>query len=83
MKAPGFCRVVGDLQGEALQRVPRGFARDHPAADYLRMRQFLAGCEYPAALECFRRALRLNPSLEGVRANIAHLERAVEKSESD
>ena len=39
--------------------------------------------EYQAALECFRRALRLNPSLEGVRANIAHLERAVEKSESD
>jgi tetratricopeptide (TPR) repeat protein len=39
--------------------------------------------DYPKALECFRRALRLNPSLEGVRANIAHLERAVEKSESD
>ena len=39
--------------------------------------------EYQTALECFRRALRLNPSLEGVRANIAHLERAVEKSESD
>ena len=37
--------------------------------------------EYPTALDCFRRALRLNPSLEGVRANIAHLERAVEKSE--
>jgi uncharacterized protein (TIGR02453 family) len=50
VKAPGFCRVVGDLQGETLQRVPRGFAKDHPAADYLRMRQFLAGCEYPAPL---------------------------------
>ncbi len=30
-----------------------------------------------AALECFRRALELNPNLEGVRANIIHLERAL------
>ena len=29
------------------------------------------------ALECFRRALRLNPSLEGVRAHVVHLERAL------
>jgi tetratricopeptide (TPR) repeat protein len=31
-----------------------------------------------SALECFRRALRLNPDLEGVRAQAAHLTRAVE-----
>lgn len=31
------------------------------------------------ALECFRRALKLNPNLEGIRANIVHLERATEK----
>jgi tetratricopeptide (TPR) repeat protein len=30
-----------------------------------------------AALEAFRHALRLNPNLEGVRANVAHLERIV------
>ncbi|MDA7978823.1 MAG: tetratricopeptide repeat protein [Pirellulales bacterium] len=30
------------------------------------------------ALECFRRALKLNPNLEGIRANIVHLERAME-----
>ncbi|MBI1900132.1 MAG: tetratricopeptide repeat protein [Planctomycetia bacterium] len=28
------------------------------------------------ALDCFRRALRLNPNLEGVRANIAQIERS-------
>src|SRR5262249_54008741 len=50
VKAPAFCRIVGELHGEALRRVPRGFAKDHPAADYLRMRQFLAGCEHPASL---------------------------------
>lgn len=30
-----------------------------------------------SALECFRRALRLNPGLEGVRASIQHLERTL------
>jgi hypothetical protein len=39
--------VIGELRGERLQRVPRGFDRDHPAAEYLKFRQFLAGCEYP------------------------------------
>jgi len=32
-----------------------------------------------AALECFRRALRLNPCLEGVRAGVDYLERALKK----
>ena len=31
-----------------------------------------------SALECFRRALRLNPDLEGVRAHINRLTRMVE-----
>jgi tetratricopeptide (TPR) repeat protein len=32
------------------------------------------------ALEAFRRALRVNPNLDGVRANIVYLERAAEQS---
>jgi hypothetical protein len=40
---------VGPLHGEQLQRVPHGFARDHPAARFLKYRQFLAGREFPAA----------------------------------
>ena len=43
-----FIAAVGELHGEQLTRVPRGFAKDHPAAHYLRFRQFLAGREYPA-----------------------------------
>jgi len=31
---------LGELQGEKLARVPRGFAPDHPAAEFLRMKQF-------------------------------------------
>ena len=38
-----------DVEGEKLQRVPRGFPKNHPAAEYLRHRQFLAGREFPAA----------------------------------
>jgi uncharacterized protein (TIGR02453 family) len=35
-------KKVGGLQGDRLTRVPRGFSKDHPAADYLRHRQFMA-----------------------------------------
>jgi uncharacterized protein (TIGR02453 family) len=45
-----FKRTVGGLEGEKLQRVPRGFPPDHPAAEYLRHRQFLAGRELPSAI---------------------------------
>jgi uncharacterized protein (TIGR02453 family) len=49
VEAPAFKRLLdGGLEGEQLQRVPRGFARDHEAADYLRYRQFLAGKQFPA-----------------------------------
>lgn len=47
VESPAFRRAVGSLEGERLQRVPRGFARDHEAAEYLRHRQFLAGRELP------------------------------------
>jgi uncharacterized protein (TIGR02453 family) len=49
VESSAFKRVVGSLTGEQLSRVPRGFATDHPAAHYLRFRQFLAGREYPAS----------------------------------
>ena len=47
VESPRFRRAVGKLEGERLQRVPRGFSRDHPAAEYLKFRNFLAGCEFP------------------------------------
>ena len=43
-------RAVTSLDGERLTRVPRGYAADHPAAEYLKHRQFLAGRELPADL---------------------------------
>ncbi len=52
VESPGFRNAVGALTGETLQRVPRGFDRDHPAAEYLRHRQFLAAHEYPPEFAC-------------------------------
>jgi uncharacterized protein (TIGR02453 family) len=49
VEAPTFRRRLGGLHGERLQRVPRGFSKDHEAAEYLKFRQFLAGKEFPAA----------------------------------
>jgi uncharacterized protein (TIGR02453 family) len=48
--ASTFRRTVGPLEGDRLTRVPRGFANDHPAAEYLKHRRFVAGREFPASL---------------------------------
>jgi uncharacterized protein (TIGR02453 family) len=50
VESPGFRKHFGALEGEKLKRVPRGFPTDHPAAEYLKFRQFLAGAEFPASL---------------------------------
>ena len=47
VRAAAFRRAFGELDGERLTRVPRGFAKDDPAAEYLRYRSFLAGREFP------------------------------------
>lgn len=41
-------QLFGELQGEELSRVPKGFAKDHPAEDLLRRKQFLLYIELPA-----------------------------------
>src|SRR5215211_1756618 len=46
-RARSFKKVLGPLQGEKLTRVPRGFATDDPAAEYLKLKQFLGGREFP------------------------------------
>jgi uncharacterized protein (TIGR02453 family) len=58
VESPAFRRTVGALDGEQLQRVPRGFPKDHPAAMYLKFRQYLAGREHPTAFACSPRFYR-------------------------
>jgi uncharacterized protein (TIGR02453 family) len=48
ISTPTLRKAVGEVQGERLTRVPRGFPKDHPAAEHLKLKQFLAGRDYPA-----------------------------------
>ena len=43
-----FKKLFGGVTGDQLSRVPRGFSPDHPAAEYLRYRNFLAARSFPA-----------------------------------
>ena len=45
-----FQKLFGKVDGEKLIRVPRGFPAEHPAADYLKYKQFLAGRTFPPAV---------------------------------
>lgn len=47
-----FRAAVGTMQGQQLQRVPRAFLPDHPAADLLKFKQFLGAVEHPASFAC-------------------------------
>jgi uncharacterized protein (TIGR02453 family) len=40
-------KLFGELQGEQLSRPPKGFPKEHPAEDLLRMKQFLLYIELP------------------------------------
>jgi uncharacterized protein (TIGR02453 family) len=65
-----FRNAFGELEGERLSRVPRGFRADHPAAEFLKYKQFLAArtfstdvsvtpAFYPLVIETFRAILPL------------------------
>ncbi len=42
-------KKLGGLQGDRMTRLPRGYPKNHPAAEYLQHRQFMAFREEPAA----------------------------------
>jgi uncharacterized protein (TIGR02453 family) len=46
VESTAFRKTLGGLEGERLTRVPRGFAADHPAAEYLKFKQLYAGRSY-------------------------------------
>ena len=47
LAAPKLRRLLGELQGERLARVPKGFCAEHPAADLLRFKQLYLYAELP------------------------------------
>jgi uncharacterized protein (TIGR02453 family) len=49
VESPAFRKKI-ELSGDRLTRVPRGFPKDHEAAEYLKYRYLIAGAEFPPAL---------------------------------
>jgi len=49
-RARAFRARFESLQGDTMTRLPRGYPSDHPAAEFLKFRQFYGGAEFPAAL---------------------------------
>ncbi|PWU06253.1 MAG: TIGR02453 family protein [Terriglobia bacterium] len=47
---PAVRKLLGELQGDRLSRVPKGFAADHPAADLLRLKYFVLYVVLPPEL---------------------------------
>jgi uncharacterized protein (TIGR02453 family) len=52
--AAPFRKAVGEVTGERLTRVPRGYAAVHPAAHYLQFKQFIGGAEWEASFATSR-----------------------------
>lgn len=82
--APAFRRAVGELSGEQLTRVPRGYVKDHPAAEYLRHRQFIGGREYPADFAMSSRFyLELLTVFRGIAPLVGYLNDAIVSRTND
>jgi len=54
-RAKGFRRRFGRIQGEALQRPPRGYSADHPLIDDLKLKSYFVLEEAEPVLACSRR----------------------------
>jgi uncharacterized protein (TIGR02453 family) len=72
-------KLLGEMQGEQITRVPKGFAAEHPAADLLRYKQFLFYVLLDPAIaatpkleqEVLKRFRALTPFLEFLNAPLA------------
>jgi uncharacterized protein (TIGR02453 family) len=54
LRAKAVRTLLGELHGEQLTRVPKGFSPDHPAADLLRFKRFILYVELPKELATSR-----------------------------
>jgi uncharacterized protein (TIGR02453 family) len=50
-------KVMGGIQGESVSRMPKGFAADHPAADLIRMKQWIHAVELDVEVATTRKLL--------------------------
>ena len=71
--------LMGELHGDQLSRVPKGFASDHPAAGFLRYKRFILYVELPPELattpqfygEVVKRFRAMQPFLQFLTAPLA------------
>jgi uncharacterized protein (DUF2461 family) len=76
-------KLLGEMEGEQLSRVPKGFCSEHPAADLLRYKQFLLFTRLDAAIvttpklfaELEKRFRALTPFLEFLNAPLVGAKR--------
>ena len=74
LKDRTFRRLFGEMSGECLKRIPKGFPPDHPAADLLVYKQFLAGARLdPKVVETPRFFKQLVRSFRAVEPFIVFL----------
>jgi len=72
LKAAALRKLLGELQGDKLTRVPKGFAADDPAADLLRFKSYILYVTLPPELavtpefygEIVKRFRAMTPLLE-------------------
>jgi uncharacterized protein (TIGR02453 family) len=89
IRTPALRRSFGEMQGEQLSRVPKGFCTDHPAADLLRYKQFLfyielePGIATTAAVqsEIVKRFRAMAPFLEFLNAALPRERRKIDPRE--
>ena len=46
ISSKNFKKYFGELQGEAVKTAPKGFSKDHPAIDLIRMKQFTVSRQF-------------------------------------
>jgi uncharacterized protein (TIGR02453 family) len=89
LRARAVRQLFGDLEGEQLSRVPKGFACDHPAADLLRFKRFILYKELPPDLatapalytEIVKRFRAMAPFLQFLTAPVAAPRRKLDARE--
>lgn len=57
VEGPKFRKAFGELEGEQLKTMPKGFSPEQEGAKYLRYKQFLFGKAFPAQLAASPRLL--------------------------
>lgn len=79
LRSRALRELFGEMHGEQLSRVPKGFPAEHPAADLLRFKRFILYVELPAELattpqffpEIVKRFRAIQPFLDFVAAPLA------------